>query len=161
MKTALVLLLFCSSLWSNCTQPQIQKAQTLYNQVEQTQNPKEQIEFLLEALGSCYSAEIEANLFILQAQNSEDVLQEISYYKQALVSISKFQEQNLILGYQNELNLILANLYEPIDEEISKIYRSKVLGVNIKEKSKRFEYGVYFLFFLLIAWAFLEFFRKK
>ena len=160
MKLFLSLLFALVYLQANCTPQQIEQAQALYNQTEQTQNPKEQIELLSKALNLCYSAEIEANYLILKAEEERDINQKIGYYKEALISISKFQEQELILLYQDEINMILANLYEPIDSEIAKMYRSKVRS-KIEEKSRRFEYGVYFLFSLLFLWAFWEIFRKK
>ena len=160
MKLILSLLFALVYLQANCTPQQIEQAQSLYNQTEQTQNPKEQIELLSNALNSCYSAEIEANYLILKAQEERDTQQKISYYKQALISISKFQERELILGYQDKLNMILANLYEPIDSEIAKMYKSKVRS-KTEEKSKRFEYGVYLFFFLLLLWGFWGVFRKN
>jgi len=155
-----ILLFFSISLALSCTPQQIEQAQALYNQTEQTQNPKEQIELLSKALNLCYSAEIEANYLILKAEEEREINQKIGYYKEALISISKFQERELILLYQDEINMILANLYEPIDKDIAKMYRSKVRS-KIEEKSRRFEYGVYLLFSLLLIWAFWGVFRKR
>jgi hypothetical protein len=145
-------------LHANCTQAQIEKAQILYLQTEQTQNLKEQIDLLFQALKACYSAEIEANYLILKAEESDDVSNKIGYYKEALVSISRFQDRALILVHQDRINGILAELYEPIDKDISKIYWSKVRQKG--DGISNFEYIVYLFGFLLLIWGILGVFRK-
>ena len=158
----IVLLLFGSwvLLHANCTQAQIKKAQTLYAQTEQTQNPKEQIALLFNALNTCYSAEIEANYLILKAEESDEVLKKIGYYKEALVSISMFKDRALILVHQDRLNGLLAKLYEPIDEDIAKVYWSKVRDKK-REKNNLFGYGFALFFVFLMGWGIWGFFRNR
>ena len=134
----------------------MQKAQDLYHQIEETKNPKNQIELLLEALSSCYSAEIEANLFILQAEDSEDVMQQISYYKEALVAISKFVDKELIRQEQNRLNMILYGLYKPINIVTANEYKGKVQyeKSEMKESDSSVGYMLLLLFLLSLFYAF-------
>jgi len=79
-------------------------------------------------------------------------MQKINYYKKALLSVSKFQDKNLLLKNQDELNLILSKLYEPIDIEISKEYKNKVRGY-VNEESLLFKYLFLLMIFLVIFWG--------
>ena len=157
MKSIVVFLLFWVSLQANCTQEQKTQAQTLYAKTEQSQSKKEQIALLYQALNSCYSAEIEANYLILKAEESREVNQKIGYYKKALLSLSLFQDKELLLKHQDTLNSILAKLYEPIDKEVAKLYLSKVRGGGDNEV---FRYGLYFVVFLLLFWVVFTLFKK-
>ena len=157
MRIILILSTLLVSLWGNCTQEQKIQAQTLYAETEQSQSKKEQIALLYQALNSCYSAEIEANYLILKAEESSEVNQKIGYYKKALLSLSLFQDKELLLKHQDTLNSILAKLYEPIDKEVAKLYRSKVRGGVDNEV---FRYGLYFVVFLLLFWVVFTLFKK-
>ena len=160
MKLLFFLLFFWVSLQANCTQEQKIQAQTLYAKTEQSQSKKEQIELLYQALNSCYSAEIEANYLILKAEESSEVNQKIGYYKKALLSLSLFQDKELLLKHQDTLNLILSRLYEPIDKEVAKLYRSKVRGGGDNEDSEVFLYGVYSFISLFLFWSIFYLVKK-
>ena len=159
MRIILILWILLSSLWANCTNKQITQAQTLYTQATETQSKKEQINFLYSALGFCYSAEIEANFLILKAEDEVKMMEKINYYKKALLSISKFQDKNLLLQNQDELNLILSKLYAPIDIEISKEYKNKVRRYVNKE-NLLFKYLFLLMIFLVVFWGIINLLNK-
>jgi len=128
----------------------MQKAQTLFDEAR-----------FEEALDVCYSAEIEANMLIVKAQNQIEIEKKIAYYKEALLSISKFSDKELLIIEQNKLNQILAELYETIDEEISKIYYLKVSNRLPSATSEKKHEWFYILVFVLFLYIFLTLFGGK
>jgi len=128
----------------------MQKAQTLFDEAR-----------FEEALAVCYSAEIEANMLIVKAQNQIEIEKKIAYYKEALVAISKFSDKELLLMEQNKLNQILAELYEPIDEETSRIYYLKVSSRLPPAPSKKKHEWFYVLALLLFLYLFFILFGGK
>ncbi len=124
----------------------MQKAQEYYNEAR-----------FEEALEACYSAEIEANLLIVKAEEAMDIQKKIAYYKEALIAISKFSDKEVLVEEQNRLQLILSELYKPIDQEVSNIYQEKAEPQTTKEKN----YLPWILIpLLLFIWAFWDFLKK-
>ena len=86
-------------------------------------------------------------------------MEKINYYKKALLSVSKFQDKNLLLQNQDELNLILSKLYTPIDIEISKEYKNKVRRYVNKE-NLLFKYLFLLMIFLVVFWGIINLLNK-
>lgn len=128
----------------------MQKAQSLFDESR-----------FEEALKECYSAEIEANMLIVQAQNQIEVEQKIAYYKEALIAISKFFDKELLLVEQNKLNQILAELYEPVDEELSRVYYLKVSNRLAPTSSEKKHEWFYVVVIVLFVYIFSGFFKKR
>ena len=148
-------------LASICTKESIVKSNQLYKQADNEYNKTRQIELLENALNACYAPEIEASLLVVKAETSTDIHKQIAYYTDVLGLLSDFGDVSKAIYFQNIYNLKLAILYEPIDKETSDDYRRRGRDTQSKEKSKRFEYGVYFLFILLLGWSIFGVFRKK
>jgi len=150
----IVLLFFTPLLlYANCTEQQMQQAQDLYNEAR-----------FEEALRACYSAEIEANMLIVKAEEQVDVHKKIAYYKEALIAISKFSNKEVLVVEQNRLNELLFTLYTPINQEVANIYRAKIQkkSETLKsEPSSMTKYIFYLIFSLLIFWGFLGVFKKN
>jgi hypothetical protein len=154
MKTIILFFIFLySQLLANCSLEEIKLSDRLYAQANQESNPQKQIKLLQDSLKNCYAPEIEASLFILQAQNSIEKNQKIEFYKKSLVPISNFQDTQIALKYQCEINTILSNLYEDIDDEVSIIYKNKVLVLCGKEEKDRNYFWVILFFIILLVWG--------
>ncbi|HHB93772.1 MAG TPA: hypothetical protein ENK88_01310 [Campylobacterales bacterium] len=134
------LLLLNIFLYANCSYQDIRDSDRLYYQSNQTNNPTQQIALLKRSLRYCYSPEIEANLLIIQAQQAQEPIIKIEYYKEALVSISNFSDQKILCQEQNQLNQILSKLYKPIDKEISIIYAKKIIACDNLHNTKKRNY---------------------
>lgn len=148
----IIIFFFTSSvLYANCTQKQMQTAQSLYNEAR-----------FEEALNVCYSAEIEANALMVKAEEALDIEKKIAYYKEASIAISKFSDQEVLVAEQKRLQKILSKLYAPINQEISETYSEKVRKISSekKEESSTFKYIIYTLFLLIILWSFQPLFKK-
>ena len=112
-----------------------------------------------KALKACYSAEIEANILIIKAENEADIEKKIAYYKDALISISKFSDKEVLIAEQNKLQKILSELYKPINQEVSDAYRDKVRTVY-KEKEEKNYLPWIISIALLLLWASWDLLRK-
>jgi len=153
MKLILLLILILNTLFGICTQNEIDKSINLYQQANKEANPKKQIKLLQASLKSCYSPEIEASLFILQAQESIEQTKKIEFYKKSLVPISNFQDTQIALKYQCQINQILSTLYKDIDNEVSMIYKDKVSMLCHKDKKRRNYIWVGLFFTILLVWG--------
>lgn len=152
MKLFLLVCLFSFVSGAACTDKQIEQARELYASAIIEKKQEIKIERLQRALDICYAPEIEANLLILQALQSTDVNTQVNYYKKALVSISKFENNTDIIAYQNQINHTISALLKQTNPQLSKIYDSK----EIKEdnNSKKVSYlWVSILFGLLFLWG--------
>jgi len=157
MKSIIVFAFILNLLLANCTQEQITTSNNLYQKADQSTNPQQQIKLLKASLKSCYAPEIEASLLILQAQESNNTTQKIEFYKKSLVSISNFQDTNLLFEYQCQINRTLSTLYKNIDKEVSAIYLEKALALCSTQRKKRNYWWVGLFFVLLIGWGILNF----
>ena len=161
MKFIILFFFFLSSLlFANCSSQDIERSDKFYNQANQEPNVINQTVLLEKSLKACYAPEIDSSLLMIRAETTNDVYKKIDYYKKILGVITNFENKEEALNIQNSCNLRLSELYEPIDKEVSNIYRSKVYHLKQKKKSN-FRYILYALFSLLILWAFLGFFKKK
>ena len=158
----LLYFLFITYLNATCTPQETKESNRLYTQASQASTPNEQISLIEQSLLSCYAPEIETSLLRLKARQSDSVEEQILLYKQALVAVSKFSDEQLLLQEQNQLNQILAKLYESINPEISDIYRLKVIHLLSSDADDGvFPYVVYLLFIVLFGLGILGVFRKK
>ncbi len=149
-----------SSLLANCSPQNIEHSDQLYEQANQEANFTKQIGLLEQSLKACYAPEIDASLLMIKIETTNNIYQKIAYYKELLGVIDNFENREEAFTIQNRCNLKLSQLYKPIDQEVSNIYRSKVYDLNHKEKSS-FKYDVFVFFFLLLLWGFWGIFRKN
>jgi len=126
----------------------MQEAQDYYNEA-----------LFEKALESCYSAEIEANILIIKAEDEVDIQKKIAYYKDALISVSKFSDEEVLVVEQNKLQKVLSKLYKPIDQEVSDAYKDKVRTVY-KEKQEQNYLPWIVSIVLLLLWASWDLLRK-
>jgi hypothetical protein len=152
-----------SSLHATTCSPQsIKKSDQLYTQANEEENQKIQIELLKGSLDACYAPEIKASLFMLKAETTKDVHDQIEYHMEVLALLSDFDNVKKAIHFQNICNLQLANLYAPIDKETSDDYRRRVYKEEKPtEESNRSIYIFYTILALLIFYAFVPFFQKK
>jgi len=161
MQSIILFFIFLSSpLLANCSSQNIERSDQLYKQANQEPNATKQILLLEMSLTACYAPEIDSSLLMIKAEMSDDAYQKISYYKELLGVINDFENKESAFKIQNHCNEKLAELYKPIDQEVSNIYRSKVYFLKQKEKSN-FKYIIYALFSLLFLWGFSGFFKKN
>jgi len=141
----IIYLIIITNLYANCTNQQIQTSKEIYTKASQESNITKQIELLEESIRECNFPEIEATLFNLKAQKSIDLESKLIYYKQALVAVSNFDNEELLYQEQNRLNSIIANLTAQSEPEISELYRKKVEYSEDVDSS----FGVWVFYFLV------------
>ena len=135
-----------------CTNDDIQRAKASYALASKENNTSMQVRHLREAIDACYSAEIEANLFVVQAQESKVLGEKVKYYKKSLRSISKFQDKSKRISEQNRINYMLSLLVKDSHPELSKIYVKKHIKIHKTQKDDK-NIWTYFFLILLILWG--------
>jgi len=165
MQLIILFFIFLSSpLLANCSLERIERSDQLYSQANQEPNILKQMVLLDASLKACYAPEIEASLLMIKAKRSDDVDEQIGYYKALLGVIEKFENREKALEIQNHCNGKLATLYDAIDQEVANIYRAKIQkkSETLKsEPSSTSKYIFYLIFSLLIFWGFLGVFKKN
>jgi len=159
MKILVLLYFFNLTLYATCSHENVAQAKVSYMEAMKAKTQKSKIKHLQKALGYCYSAEIEANLFILKAEQNSDVNTQIRYYKKSLISVSQFKNRHLIVSYQNDINLKLATLFEHKNTQISNIYKSKHMKLLQEEYTEHYVW-IYFIFTLLFLWGIYKSIKK-
>ena len=160
MKTIILFFIFLySQLLANCSLEDIKLSDRLYAKANQEPNPQKEIKLLQDSLKSCYAPEIEASLLILQAQESILKTEKIEFYKKSLVPISNFQNTQIALNYQCQVNKTLSTLHKDIDNEVSIIYLKKAKAICFQKKRRNYLWVTIF-FTILLGLGIFSLFKK-
>lgn len=149
-----------------CTSQNIKNSDQLYEQANIEENKQQQIELLQKALTACYAPEIEASLFVLKAEISDDVYRQIDYYTEVLGLVAEFGNVTKGKYFKNECNKKLAVLYEPIDEETANDYRRRIVKTSdehtkkVKE-SENYKYIFTLILFIVLLWTIYPLIKQK
>ncbi len=147
-----------TSLGATCTEKEIQISNHYYQLASQSACQKEQIRLIEKSLKACYAPEIDVTLLMIKAQNSSSIKEQIDLYKQALVSVSRFKDSELLRREQNRINLILSKLYTQTSPNIAKIYDEKIQnGISGMDSNKESHLWVWILFAGLFVWSIWNF----
>ncbi len=157
----LLLILLSKTLFALCTLKETTLSDDYYLKASKETNPASQIILLNKALNSCCSPEIETSKILIQAESTKNIKKKISFYNQALVSISHFEDEELLMQEQNKINSIIASLYLNLDQQaLAETIKAKWIDDNKPKKPRSFLW-VIILFSLLSFWTVFNLFRMR
>lgn len=148
----LFLCFFFLSLEASCVDDQVEHARELYDSAINEKIPNEKKKLLEGALTLCYSPEIEANLFILKALQSDETRTQVKYYRKSLISISKFKNRTAMIKYQNKVNNTISTLLKKTNPQLADIYHSKEIYED-KTLEQKNHLWIYIVFGSLFLWG--------
>lgn len=155
----LLYILLSNYLFALCTQKETLMSDKYQLQASKEQTLISQLALLDKALQSCYSPEIEATKQLIQADATPNIKEKILFYNQALISISEFEDRELIRQEQNKINAIVDTLNQKLgNQELAKIIKSKHIDENRPKEPRSFLW-VIILFGVLSIWTIFNIFR--
>ena len=145
------LLLYSIQIYANCSLYEQELSDNYYDKARLSQNITKQIAWLKKAENYCSAPEIKTTLLLMKAKNSHDQNTQIAFYKQALVSVSQFENYDLLQHEQKRINLFLAKLLQSDEPLLAQTYKQKALQNPQDKKSSHL--WVWILFGSLLLWA--------
>ena len=159
----LLYILLSNYLFALCTQKETAMSDKYYLQASKEQTLISQLALLDKALQSCYSPEIEATKQLIQADATPNIKEKILFYNQALISISEFEDRELIRQEENKIKKIIFKLYKDTNhQELAEVVKSKIKHIDEnKPKEPRSFLWVIILFGGLSLWTVFNFIKMK